>query len=61
MDAALVLWLQSDLYYKAAVSAASWCCERGFMLLLGGKELDLQAAVLRLKKEQGILLLHNEQ
>lgn len=50
MDAALVLWLQSDLYYKAVVSSASWGCVRGFMLLLGVKELDLQAAVSRHKK-----------
>lgn len=39
MDAVLVLWLQSDLYYNAGVSCASWCCVRGIMQLPGVKEL----------------------
>ncbi len=49
MDTALVLRLQSDLYYMAVVSSASWCRVRSFMLLFGVKELDLQAAVSRQK------------
>lgn len=50
MDGGLVLWPQSVLYYKAVVSFASGCCERGLMLLFAVVELDSQAAGSRQEK-----------
>lgn len=60
MDAALVLWLQSDLYYKAVVSSASWCCERGFMQPAWSKRIGLTSCCFKAKKKKISAGIHEE-